>query len=102
MFSGEECPAARTRGIERERGSRRTCLYPWLNKRRPEQLRTKLASGGCGRVSRERKKTTEWGGSRGCNASRRHQWTSKESREQLLELEGHRSKEEGLQGSPVS
>ena len=60
-----------TRGIERERGSRRTGLYPWLDGRWPEQLATKLACGDCGRVSPERKKTTEWGGPRGCNASRR-------------------------------
>ena len=94
--AGEERFLGESRGIERERGSRRTCLYPWLDERWSEQPATKLTSGGCGRVS------TEWGGPRGCNTTRRYQWTFRESPEQLLELEGHRSKEEGLQGSLVS
>ena len=65
-------------------------------------LAIKLASGGCGRDSLERKKATERGDSRGSNASRRHQWTSKDAPAGWIELEVLWNGVEGPQGSPAS
>ena len=56
-----------------QRGSRRTCPYPWLGERWTELLVVELASYVGRRVSPERLKTMARGGSEGSEVSRQHQ-----------------------------
>ena len=101
-YTGDERFLGEARGIEVERGPRHTCLYPWLVGGWLELLASKLVSGGGGRDLPERKKATARGDSRGSNASSRHQWTSNDASEGLVELELLLNGVEGLQGSPTS
>ena len=83
-----------------ERGSRRTCPYPWLAVGWPELLAVKLTSDGGGRDLPERKKATARDGSKGSAACRRHQRIPNATLERLVELEGHWSEVAGLRRSP--